>query len=146
MACNTAQCCFCKGYIVNQGRHRMIIDKVDMYGSIYENVNHYPNICDDCMDQIKDAMDKLDDGVDSAKRACLPESINCAFCKSVDLHSRCCNCLCILCEDHAHLTEMTAQFKCPICERNNRYPHVCITTATPTVTEAKKKFHEKHTG
>ena len=60
MACNTAQCCFCKGYIVNQGRHRMIIDKVDMAGSVCENVNQYPNICDDCMADVRRAIAKLD--------------------------------------------------------------------------------------
>lgn len=60
MACNTAQCCFCKGYIVNQSQHRMIIDKVDMTGGVCENVDQYPNICDDCMVDVRRAIKSLD--------------------------------------------------------------------------------------
>jgi len=58
--CNTAQCCFCKAYIVNQSRHRIIIDKVDMAGIVRKNVDQYPNICDDCMAEVRRAIGNLD--------------------------------------------------------------------------------------
>lgn len=145
MACNTAQCCFCKGYIVNQSRHRMIIDKVDIDGVVCKNVDLYPNICDDCMAEVRETISDLDmskqtkEGEDSAKKKAVFPSRKCAFCKNADLHYSCCNCRCLLCEDHAHQTEMDAQYKCPTCEWTNRVPYVHLTTATPTVSEVKRK-------
>ena len=58
--CNCAQCCFCKGYIVNKSRYRVTIDKVDEKGQIICRVKRHRNVCNDCMGDIQKTIDSLD--------------------------------------------------------------------------------------
>ena len=60
MACNCAQCCFCKGYMTGQDRCRVTIQRVHSSGNLGKMENVYPNVCDECMAEVRIAIGNLD--------------------------------------------------------------------------------------
>lgn len=67
---NSTKCCFCNADILNVIRWSVVIQKINTMG-LYAGVStreQQRHICNLCMAHIKDAMDKLDGGVDSATR------------------------------------------------------------------------------
>ncbi len=58
--CNCAQCCFCKAYMVGRSRYRVTIENVDALGITDKVENIYPNVCNECMDEVRKAIGNLD--------------------------------------------------------------------------------------
>lgn len=70
---NCSKCCFCNADILNVIRWQVTVLKINTMGvyAQYPNRKQLRNVCNLCMTKIKDAMDKLDDGADSAMREAL---------------------------------------------------------------------------
>ncbi len=70
---NTAQCCFCNADILDVVRWTVTVRKLNTMGVHADapDIKQLRHVCCFCMALIKDAMDKLDDGADSAMREAL---------------------------------------------------------------------------
>ncbi len=67
---NPTKCCFCDADLLNQERWSVVIQEINtmgVYASALER-QQQRHVCNLCMAKIKDAMDELDGGTDSAMR------------------------------------------------------------------------------
>ena len=67
---NHDKCCFCNADILDVVRWTVTVRKLNTMG-VYADApdrKQLRHVCSYCMAMIKDAMDKLDDGADSAMR------------------------------------------------------------------------------
>ncbi len=70
---NPAKCCFCNADITDVIRWTVVVRKINTIGVHADapDRKQLRHVCNFCMALINDAMNKLDDGQDSAKRKLL---------------------------------------------------------------------------
>ncbi len=67
---NHAKCCFCNTDLLNTIRWSVVVQKINTMGVYADHADRRQqrHICNECMAKIKESMDKLDGGADSAMR------------------------------------------------------------------------------